>query len=483
MYDLGWQPDRDLSDPLYEQIRQFIIRKISSGEWFLGFQLPPQRELAQYLGVNRSTLKTALEELMADGILGTRGKSGTYVRNNTWSLFRNSLSPDWFKYLRSGSLNPNRKITRSIHDHEFSSNLIRLSTGELSPEYLPRDSIDHVLRNLIGKKYNLGYDHPNGFIKLRESLAGYYRCLGIEIKPSQILIVSGALQAIHLISVGLLPQGACVSYETPSYLYSLNLFKSSGLRLCGIPCNEKGFDTAQLISIHEKNDTAIHYTIPYFNNPTGYHINDHRRNELMKTYQKLRIPVIEDDTYRELYYGGKRPLPLKASDESQFVIHIGSVSKILCAGLRIGWVIGQEEVIKKLADLKMQMDYGTSSLSQLVFHGLLQNGQFEKNLSKLRQILKARRDYMNKILEKEFSDLAEWTKPSGGFYIWLTLKKDVDMKNIFEHCKSHGVLINPGHMYAPKNHNSIRLSFSYTGEREMEYGLRILKNAVFSSAC
>ncbi len=481
MHDLDWKPDKNLDEPLYEQIKQFVIRKISCGEWFLGFQLPPQRELALYFGVNRSTLKTALEDLTADGILGTRGKSGTYVRNNTWSLFRKPLSPDWLKYIRSGSLSPNREITRSIHDHEFSSNLIRLSTGELSPDYLPRNSTDRVLENLIAGGYSLGYDHPNGTIELRESLVQYYRRLGVEAKPTQILIVSGALQAIHLISVGLFPKGASVSCETPSYLYSLNLFKSSGINLCGVPCNGEGLDIARLVNIHKRGSTASHYTIPYFNNPTGHRLSDRKRIELMETYRKLRIPVIEDDTYRELYYDEERPLPLKASDESQFVIHVGSISKTLCAGLRVGWIIGQEEVIRKLADLKMQIDYGTSSLSQLVLDSLLRSGRFEENLSKLRQTLRAKRDLMHEILKEGFTGFSEWMKPSGGFYIWLRLKNRADIKSVFEYCRCHGVLINPGYMYDPKNRDAIRLSFSYVSEEEMKHGLSVLKDAILSN--
>ena len=209
-------------------------------------------------------------------------------------------------------------------------------------------------------------------------------------------------------------------------------------------------------------------------------LSDSKRQEFMKVCQRLRLPVIEDDTYRELYYDDNRPLPLKASDENQSIIHIGSVSKNLCAGLRVGWIIGQEEVINKLADLKMQIDYGTSTLSQLVLYELIQNRQYEKNLERLRKLLKVKRNFMLEILTRDFNRIAEWNIPSGGFYIWLRIKPKVNLKAIFEYCIQHGVLINPGYMYDKKNNDSVRLSFSYASNDEMSYGLQVLRNAIYS---
>ena len=242
MMSLGWKPDKNSNTPLYEQIKQFIIHKISCGEWYLGYRLPTQRELAQFFEVNRSTLKFALEDLTADGILDTRGKGGTYVKNNTWSLFSKPPSPDWLKYIQSGSMSPNRQITHSIHNYEFSSELIRLSTGELSATLFPKDSIDKALMSLSLSNYNLSYNHPNGLLSLRELLVTYYEKVGVFVKPSQILIVSGALQAIHLISIGLLPKGASILCELPSYLYSLNLFESTGISLYGVVSEKDGID-------------------------------------------------------------------------------------------------------------------------------------------------------------------------------------------------------------------------------------------------
>ena len=315
-------------------------------------------------------------------------------------------------------------------------------------------------------------------MSLRESLVHYYKDVGVELNSSQILIVSGAIQAIYLISVGLLPRGTSVLCELPSYLCSLNIFKSSGVSLCGVRSEVDGVDIAALRSAFKKNRTSIFYTIPYFQNPTGMRLNDKKRKELLALCHDYRLPVIEDDTYRELYYDGVPPAPLKASDEFQSVIHVGSVSKSLCAGLRIGWIIGQEEIINKLADLKMQIDYGTSTLSQLIFTDLLVTGEYKRNLEKLRVKLKVKRDFMVDILSREFRDLATWHVPSGGFYIWLTLKPKISLTSVFDYCIEHGTLINPGYMYERESKDTIRLSFSYASEEEILVGLSVLKKAI-----
>lgn len=479
MKEISWKPDRESDIPLYEQIKRFIREKIANGEWYLGYQLPPQRDLAVMLGVNRSTLKYAVEDLTADGILATKGRGGTVVNNNTWSLLGKTSIP-WKKYLQSGSLYPNKSITQKIHNYEFDTDMIRLSTGELSPSLFPHKDLNKAMQNISAEGYNLNYSHPNGIFELREEIAAYYQKNGMKIKPSQIMIISGGLQAIHLISIGLLPKGASICCEKPSYLYSLNIFESMDIHLRGIKFKNGNMDLKNLEGMHQKIKTKICYLIPYYQNPTGLSIDDENRRALLAFCRDNRLPLVEDDSYRELYYDGKKHLPLKAFDENQSIIHVGSVSKTLCAGLRIGWIIGQEEVVSKLADLKMQIDYGASTISQLILLYLLKSGRYEKNIDVLRKQLKEKRDFMLSILERDFSDCACWTKPEGGFYVWLNLniKDKVDMNGIFEYCRKHGVLINPGYMYDADNNNGIRLSFAYEEKEGIEKGLGVLRSAI-----
>lgn len=481
MKEIEWRPNRESKTPLYVQIKQFILDKISAGEWYIDYRLPPQRELTEYFGVNRSTLKTALEDLVADGILKTKGKAGTFVKNNTWSLLSSDQAPDWKKYIDSGTLNSNRHITQAIHRYEFASDAIRLSTGELSPDLFPIDDINQIFRSLMKDKYNLNYEHQNGNQMLREELSKYYRELGIDVTPSQILIVSGGLQAIHLVSIGLLPRGTSIICEKPSYLTSLNIFASKGIHLKGVQSGIDGLHIKELEAIYYKSRNPICYLIPYFQNPTGLCMSDCVRRELLVFCRENRVPIIEDDSYRELYFNERRPLPLKSGDKNQSVIHVGSTSKTMAAGLRLGWMIGQEEVIAKLSDLKMQIDYGVSTISQIIFSKYLESGMYEKNLQRLRVKLKERRDYMLEILEEEFSSIAQWTKPDGGFYIWLQIIQDVDMEQIFIACAQKGVLINPGYMYDKDNRDGIRLSFAYASYEEMNRGLSILKEAIMTA--
>jgi len=479
---MEWTITKNSKKPIYVQIREFIMNKISSGEWFVGYKLPTQREIATTLNVNRSTVKYALEEMVADGILETRGKAGTYVKNNTWSLHDNFVSPNWLKYLKSGSIMPNREITHSVHNYEFDTRLIRLSTGELSPKLFRQDIVDDALKTISSAPYVLDYSHPNGLYELREALCDYYAALGMAIEPDQVMIVSGALQALHLIALGMIQRGSIVLSERPSYLYSLSMLESLGVKVGGVPLSFDGVDCEALDLAAQNPKVAAYYTIPYFHNPTGTCLSDRCVTEVLKTCKKHRLPVIEDDTYRELYYDGHRRFPLKAFDSNQSVIHIGSISKTFCAGLRVGWIIGQKEIIGKLADLKMQTDYGTSSLSQLVLCEILKNGSYEQNLEFLRTELKTRRDEMLEVLENDFSDIASWNTPQGGFFVFLTIRSKVDMPEVFRYCVSKGVVINPGYMYDSKDVHTVRLSFAFLEKDEMRYALAVLKEAILASS-
>lgn len=472
MLNIDWKPKKGISEPVYRQIVNYVKSKIASGEWNVGLRLPSQREMAKIFDVNRSTVVEAMEELKADGLIAAKSKGGTVIINNTWSLLASIPPPNWESYIRSGMHEPNIKTIQVINKLEYEDSIVRLGTGELSPELLPKEMIRKVILNVSNKMISLGYERPKGSIELRQAISNYVKKFGIEASPESILIVSGSLQALQLISMSILHKGSSVLIERPSYVKSLHVFESSGIKLKGLAMDNDGVRPSEILK--NTKEASLLYTIPTFHNPTGKVMPQNRREEILKLCTKERLPIIEDDAYRELYLEGNPPQSLKSMDKNGIVLYMGTISKVLAAGMRIGWLIGPEAVIERLADVKMQTDYGASSLSQYFATEWISSGLHEKYLQQLREKLKIKRDFTISVLNMYFKDIAEWNVPSGGFYIWLNLKYKIDMEKLFYDACKIGILINPGYMYDFNKNYNIRISYSYASVKEIEEGLKKL---------
>ncbi len=471
MLTIDWVPNHKDSMPLYRQIIEYIKNKITLGEWPIHSKLPPQRKLAHVLQVNRSTLTIALDELIADGLLETRAGSGTWVANNTWSVLASTPTVNWNSYLNKGLYLPNLQIIQEINQAEFKPNMIRLGTGELSPEFFPRDMMSTILRKLPERIHSLGYEEPKGLLFLRQQIRLYLRSLGIDTSASSIMIVSGALQALQLICSSLLPKDSTILLEKPSYLFSLKLFQSMNMQFSGIPLDEEGIELAPIAFQKQHKNANLLYTIPCFHNPTGIIMTKQRRRDLIHLCQQEQLPIIEDDVYRELWLDSPPPIPLKALEREGLVLYIGSLSKSLSPGLRIGWIVGPEPVIERLADVKMQNDYGSSSLSQWTAAEWFASGLYQQHLEEVRKALRIRREAACKSLQTHFADIATWQVPSGGFYIWLSLAHPLSMQKLFNLALNEGLLIHPGSIYDYLSNRHLRLSYSYASLSEMKEGL------------
>ncbi|GGL54993.1 aminotransferase-like domain-containing protein [Sporolactobacillus putidus] len=474
--------DRNSTIPLHRQVENYIKKKISSGEWAVGTKLPSQRSLADSLAVNRSTVITALEELAALGLIEGRHGGGTKVINNTWGLVARRKPADWGNYVEAGRYKSNLPMIRKINEAEFYPGMIRMGTGELSPALLPNERFAGLLKNAPSGLLSLGYQEPKGDIRLREEISRHLMAIGIQTELSSILVVSGALQALQLISIGLLDHGSTLILEKPSYLYSIHVFQSLGMRFVGLPIDSDGMRPEKLSDYKKQYQGSIVYTIPSFHNPTGVVMTEKRRRELLLECGRERLPIIEDDVYRDLWLDAPPPCTLKGMDQSGNVLYIGSLSKILSPGLRIGWVVGPAPVIDRLADIKMQSDYGASSLSQWAAEESLRTGLYEEHACFVREQLKARRDDLAELLDQYFSDIAAWRIPTGGFYVWLKLVPKIDPHLLFEEALRHGILLNPGVMYDRGARQYLRLSYAYAASEEMKKAIRILRKLVMELA-
>jgi len=475
---IDWTPDKNGKVPMYKQIVNYISSKISSGDWTIGSILPSQRELAEIFGVNRSTVVAALEELESFGVLKGETGKGTTVISNTWSLLISSATPDWGKYLRSGIFKENMPTIQAINKMEFEKGIIRLGTGELSPELYPTEMMKDIYMKLSQTIPSLNYLEPLGLLELREVLCERLKEKGIECKPSNIVITSGSLQALQLFSVCMLKQGSTVYCEAPSYIKSLQIFQSMGMRLLGVNMDCEGIQYWNMGTVRKSGEDALLYTIPSFHNPTGALMSEARRKDLFKFCSDNRLPIIEDDAYGDIWIDEEPPKPLKSMDENGMIIYLGTISKVLAPGLRIGWLVGSESVVERLSDVKMQTDYGASSVSQWMLREILLSAHYDQYLDEVRRVLKTRRDLMIGALEKCFSKLAVWEVPKGGFYIWLKFNQDIAMEKLFHLALKEGLLLNPGSIYDFKKNNALRLSYSYIKEQDIMASIEKLSRIV-----
>lgn len=471
---MSWRPTKQGEMTLQQQIIQWITRHIERGDWVAGTKLPTQRQLAMQFGVNRSTVQQALEELKSAGILEAKVGSGIYVADNSWHSLITQTQPNWQKYIDTSLHKPNYHTIQLINEYEQRNDVIRLGTGEPAPSLLPTADIEASLKELSLHPKALGYSSPQGNDRLRAAICEYVKKRGIHVKPQNICIVSGALQALQLIAVGLLEQGAIVFQDQTSYLNSVHPFQSVGMQMMAI---HRGEQFAQKLAQQKRKRQAVYYAVPTLNNPTGEVWTTHDKKQLYEACKASRIPIIEDDVYHELLFEAATP-PLKSMDDSGQVLYIGSVSKTLSPGLRIGWLIGPTTVIERLADIKMQTDYGSSAISQEIVLHWLQSGKYEKHIENLRQKLQRRAHYVENILKEKFNDLADWNKPKGGFYIWLKFHKPIVDKELFTKLLYRQVLINPGYIYDPQDAHHIRLSYAYGTYEELQSGLEKLYECI-----
>ncbi|RNB89842.1 PLP-dependent aminotransferase family protein [Brevibacillus fluminis] len=471
---MDWMLDPASEEPLFRQIARHFEECIFTGTYPPGSPLPTERLLAAQLQVNRSTITEAYAELRASGLIHSRQGSGTRVSEHLWGVAQRQ--PNWFAYTNGGTFIPTQPLVKRIREATARPGIIAFNGGEMNPELFPHHELQETMHTLPLTRL-LGYLPPEGDPALRLSLCDYMREEhGIVATPDQILITSGAQQALHLITQCLLSPGDAIALEGPSYMYSLGVFPSAGLRLFRLPVDADGLEPEQVIQLYRKHKIKLVITNPTYQNPTGTVLSLKRRKRLLAVCEEIRIPVIEDEAYGALRLDdAPPPLPTLVSlnKGNGLVVHIGSFSKTVAPGLRIGWVVAPPSVISRMADAKKEIDHGTSTLSQQLLTAFLQKADWRGHVQQLKTALTRRRDLMRQALSDHVGDKATWNHPKGGYSIWCQLKKTIADQDLIEKAIAHGVLFMPGTIYGAEP-GFIRLSYACPAESEIVEGIRRL---------
>ncbi len=459
-----WRLEKQMDLPLYQQIIRLVEKHIEKGELLPGEKLPPERKLAEYLDVNRSTVVRALDELAASGkVIRTQG-SGTRINEAKWGLF-DSAKTNWRHYVDSGAFNTANPYLDAIQALKMAhpEKVIDLATGELPIELTPQIETPSLSwQSFLAEELN---NQSLGYLPLREAIGRrMFRTTGLRRETNQLLVTSGAQQAIFLITQCLLKPGDAVAIEAPSYFYSLPLFQSAGLRIFALPMDEAGAKPDELEQLYRKHRIKMVFTNPTFQNPTGNLMTESRRRALVSLCAKLQIPIVEDDPFGELHFQpNQRITPLKKLDEEN-VLYIGSFSKILGSTTRIGWLDGPAAVVNRLAEARQEMDFGLSIFPQILARFVLESSSFERHLSFLRAELKKRRDLLVEALEAYLPGELQYKLPHGGFHLWIELPRfNQTTARDFNRFLDQKLLVMPGFVFGQKG-SVMRLTFARVTE-------------------
>ncbi len=366
---------------------------------------------------------------------------------------------------------------------ELDPDVIAFDSGFASPELLPdltRFAVDALMRH---RGEVLQYSAPQGSPELRDWLARYMSEDGCNVGLQNILVVNGAKHGLDLICRLLLDEGDNVVVTAPTYFTAIPIFRSFGVDFIEVSQDQHGLKVDELERVlaerdaHREVPPKLIYNVADFHNPTGVAMARTRREALVDFAGRHGIPIVEDNPYRRVRFDGEPVPTLKALDRSGDVIHVGTFSKLIAPGLRLGWVAASQELIARLMQLKS--DGGSNPLIQHMVLGFCRSRLFATHVERVREGYRARRDRMIAALQRELPDI-RFDAPEGGYYLWLTLPPDIDGDALAKRAAEVGVNVIPGSKFYAGGRKGaarcshIRLSYSFASLEQIDLGLRRL---------
>ena len=481
------QLERASGVPLYQQICQRLREAILSGELPEGVRLPTERALAAELGVNRTTVMNAYNELASEGLVEGHVGRGTLVRRNHFGYdgehFDSTAS--WLLGLPAGErelLGPDARLLSELAAMSERKEIISLAAATPARDLLPAEMLSTIFADglLNDRQSALGYCPVEGLNSLRRCIAARMRQRGVAIDAQHILILSGSTQGIGLTGRLLLNPGDEVVVEVPTYLGAIQTFRALGVRIIGVPTDSDGMRIDLLESILVRHRPRLIYTMPTFQNPTGVVMSPERRRRLLLLAKRYQTPILEDDPYGEIYYEGKERQPLKALDTNSQVLYLSTFSKILAPGLRVAWLAAPEPMIERLSLHKQVFDLNTNAIGQWAVSEILRRGLMVDHLATLRQHYQQKRDLMLEAIRTHWPKDVRVNSPTGGFHLWCRLPGDMRSRSLLREAADEQVAFvigEPFHVDGGGQQN-FRLSFAYPEMDHIEEGVRRMGTAM-----
>ncbi len=369
-------------------------------------------------------------------------------------------------------------ILRDILKFSNQPGVISFAGGLPAPELFPveeiREAIDRVLTRYGSQA--LQYGLSMGYGPLREWLAERMsKHGGVHLTADNVLVTAGSQQALDIVGRAFLTKGDYVVCSRPTYLGALQAFNFYGVKYALAEMDEHGMMVETLDPLIEKHRPKFIYTVPTFQNPTGITMSFERRRLLVEKAQKYSLPIIDDNPYGELRYSGES-LPSVKNLGGQAVIQLGTFSKTVSPGFRLGWIAASRQTMGVFARVKQATDLHTNEFSQYVIYEFVQEGRLDRHVELLKKAYRERRDAMLRAMSEFFPDTVHWIKPDGGLFLWVILPEHVDASKILPRAIEEKVAFVPGQPFHPdgSGKNTMRLNFSNASLPDIHEGMKRL---------
>jgi 2-aminoadipate transaminase len=469
--------DKDNKTALYIQLYNKLKELIKEGVLPKDLKLPSIRNLSDILDVNQVTVVSAIKLLLKDNYVYVRAGSGTFVAN---ILALTDLSPKNDNSIILDELYQNDDLSLiNSGQINISKYTINFASATPSPDLFPVEDFKLVLNEVLerDKGNAFGYQESQGFLPLRESISEILKNYGIDCSSGSIQIISGAQQGIDIISKAFLNPGDYIITESPTYTGAIAVFKSRGAEIADLEINEDGPSINVLEYNLKKFRPKLMYTIPSFQNPTGFSYSNRKREEILALAEKYNTYIIEDDYVSDLDFENKNYRSFKSMDKNNRVIYIKSFSKIFMPGLRLGFMISPLNMQGNILEAKHTTDISTSGLLQRAFDLYIRKGYWDKHIKFMYSVYRERYFKIIEALDINLQSVIQYYKPGGGLNIWLNLPYGFPANTLFKNASARDVVFAPGKIFYSNNltgANSIRLSFAAVDKDQIESGVEKL---------
>jgi GntR family transcriptional regulator/MocR family aminotransferase len=481
-------------EPTFLRIARAVADDIRRGRLRAGDALPGTRTLAVQIGVHRNTVLAAYRELSAEGWIATTRARGTFVSEEI-----PELRPRRFSRAVAGSIaaRPGFDFGRVREADALDELLLRarqtvpvgasggMSLGGGMPDVrlVPAAELARALRRTLRRRARevLSYGDPEGPLRLREALAQMVAATrGVAASASNVLVTRGSQMGVDLVARTLITPGDVVAVEALGYRPAWEALRAAGARLAAVPVDAQGLDVGALAALVARDAVRGVYVSPHHQYPTTVTLAPARRIALLELARAHRIFVLEDDYDHEFHYEGRPVLPLASADVHGVVVYVGTLSKVLAPGMRIGFVVAPTPLVERLAAARRIVDRQGDHLLERAVAELLEEGEIQRHIRRARRVYLERRERLGSLLRAEIGGALSFALPSGGTAIWARVAPDVSADAWTARAETLGLVLQPARMFAfdgkPRPH--LRLGFAQHDEREAREAVRRLKAAL-----
>ena len=370
---------------------------------------------------------------------------------------------------------------REIFKYAADPAVISLSAGNPAPEAFPSKEIGEISVKLLAEHPIdvLQYSLTEGYTPLRDHLKGYMKKkYGVGGDSDDILITSGAQQVMDLTIKTLVNEGDTVICEAPSFIGSLNTFRSFRARLCGVPMENDGMDMDALEqALKEEKNVKFIYTIPNFQNPTGICMSLEKRKRMYELAKQYGVLILEDNPYGDLRFAGEAIPAIKSLDTEGIVIYAGTCSKVISPGLRVGYAVAPKPIVNKMVVCKQGEDVHTTVWSQMICHEFMTKYDYEAHLLRLKEIYRKKSKVASDALDRYLSPKISYLPIEGGLFFWCTLPEGIDMPDFCKQAVLSKVCVVPGNAFLTDESapcSSFRINYTTPTDEKLVKGIQIL---------